>query len=108
MTTSLRVLNNCAIGGCPAMNTRSVCPECSHWTPSRQSKYYSCNKWWSLRVKCDLPTAACNGCAFHMPKGTLRPGRPNDSGIDWTDPEQVREYYRHKQQEFRRRQAGVE
>lgn len=101
----LRVLNNCRIGGCPAQNLQSTCPECPHWTPSRSSKYYACRRWHDHHLCCDLPRAACQGCEHHIENGTLPKGRPNESGIDWTDPDQKNEYLRQKKRESRRRRA---
>lgn len=86
--------SNCAIGGCAARNIHKTCPSCVHWEPSQGSKYYHCNQWQSSRALCNLPRSACATCEHHISKGLIGRGRPATSGIDWTDPEQVRAYNR--------------
>lgn len=93
---------NCRIGGCIAKNTRSTCPMCPEWTPSRGSKYHRCKQWRELRVICDLPRSACATCPQLLPACDPAQGRPNMSGIDWNDPDQVREYNMLKKRESRR------
>lgn len=104
---TLRVLNNCAIGGCASMDVQKVCPECPHWTPSRGSKYRNCDQWWSQKVICDLPREHCELCPNYIPNIRVLPtGRPNETGIDWNDPEQVRMYYAERKSAQRKRDAA--
>lgn len=85
------------------MNPQDACVECPHWTPSRGSKYKNCLRHQQSRMKCDLPRSACDTCEHYMRPGTISTGRPNETGIDWTDPDEVREYYANKQREHRKR-----
>ncbi len=89
---SLPQLKACAIGGCASQDAQKVCPLCPQWTPSRGSKYHNCNLWHRTRFVCALKRSACQGCEHHIVGSDLGIGRPNNSGIDWNDPEQVREY----------------
>ena len=100
-------MKNCAIGGCDQRHP-NVCPTCKHWTPSRGSRYYFCARFQSARVTCDLPYSACETCShFEGDIGKeMGPGRPNMSGLDWNNPEEVRKYFRDKMRESRERKEA--
>jgi hypothetical protein len=105
---SLTVLgnDNCGIGGCAAKNIHTTCPSCVHWTPSAGSKYYSCQQWYQSRVTCDLPRSACPTCDHHIKPGSIGPGRPVTVGVNWKDPEEVREYNREAKRRSRFKKRG--
>lgn len=96
-------MKNCEIGGCD-QRSPSVCPTCTHWTPSRGSRYYLCARFTASRITCDLPQSACETCEYYEGEiaKEMGKGRPNMSGIDWDDPEEVRRYYRNKMRERRK------
>lgn len=65
---------------------------CKHWYPSQGSKYFTC-EWYELeRQPCPFEGSPCETCQYYCKLETR--GRPNKSGIDWTDPEQVKGYRR--------------
>ena len=101
-------MENCEIGGCIDKG-KVNCPKCTHWSPSRGSKYYFCAQFEATKATCDLPSGSCETCDYYegeVLKG-LGAGRPNILGINWTDPDDVRKYSR-KQKAARRAQLKRE
>ena len=91
-------MKNCERGGC-ADKARSICVTCPSWIPSRGSRYYSCRRYLEKQEPCAQPENACASfgetgvpCEHYLPPGDV--GRPNESGIDWTDPDARRDYMR--------------
>ena len=97
--TEEREMANCAINGCHNRHP-NVCPLCVHWSPTRKSRYYYCNRFYVDRITCELPKMACKTCPFYEGKGTR--GRPNNTGIDWSDNEQVKKYAQKKMAQMRK------
>lgn len=100
-------MKNCKIGGC-ADRSPSVCPMCRHWTPSRTHKYYRCIRYQQYRIVCDLPEGSCPTCQYyddpaHRAGGM---GRPNFTGVDWSDPDDVAEYKRERRRERKRQRMA--
>lgn len=102
-----QIPSNCRIGGCPIRDTREICPSCPEWIPSRGSKYNRCQQWHAFKVTCDLPKESCATCPQQLPPLDPRAGRPNLSGMDWKDPDQVREYNMLKKRESRANAKGT-
>lgn len=83
-------MKNCKVGGC-LDRSHTNCPQCIHWVPSNSHKYYNCQQYLASRTLCDLPKSSCKNCAYHIKADGMR-GRPNNSGVDWNDIHQVRDY----------------
>ena len=80
-----------------------MCPACKDWMPSQGSKYYRCAKYAATRATCDEPLSACEACPYYeKPAEYEEPGRPNLSGIDWEDPDEVRDYKREYMRDYMR------
>lgn len=64
---------------------------CSHWTPSRSNVYYNCDYYHQYKLECPKKDAGypCVGCEY-FDKGDQ--GRPNKSGIDWNNKDEVAQY----------------
>ncbi len=91
----------CEIGGCGA-KAKTVCPLCIYWIPSQNSKNYTCRRFYETRLLCTCDDITREECAFYEPK--ILKGRPNLSGIDWTDSknEDLKKYKRVYMKEYMR------
>lgn len=78
---------------------------CKHWYPSQSSKYYTCEFYELEQQPCPFEdsdgTSPCETCEYYAKLETK--GRPNVTGIDWSNPEQVRDYKRKRYHEARRK-----
>lgn len=87
----------CKIHGC-ALKSKAACEICKYWVPSQHSKYYYCLRFQETRALCDAPRSECPYCTYYETPFP-GPGRPNLSGINWDNPEEVREYHKKYRQE---------
>lgn len=81
---------------------------CKHFAPSRNSRLAKCDYYYQYRMDCPKKDAGkypatCQGCEYHDSGGV---GRPNKTGVDWSDPTQVKEYKR--QQRASQSDTGVD
>ena len=78
----------------PICNCRKLIEKlgCAYYEPSRNSKYYTCNYYYTYRLPCPKEVPNCDGCEFLDKVGGG--GRPNQSGINWGDKEEVSAYKR--------------
>lgn len=69
---------------------------CSNWHPSQNSKYYNCEFYELEQQPCPFEDSngqsPCDTCEYYAKLEGK--GRPNTTGVDWENPEQVREYNR--------------
>ena len=75
---------------------------CSSWSPSQGSKYYYCEYFELEREPCPFEdghgVSQCENCEYYAKQESR--GRPNLSGVDWNNREEVlqrrRDYYASK------------
>lgn len=65
---------------------------CPHWSPSRASKYYNCELYEMEKIACPFEGRKCCDCEFYSKLESS--GRPNTTGLDWNNPDEVNEYRR--------------
>ena len=98
----------CRINGCTS-KARNVCPLCQHWEPSRTHRYYYCARYRLFRIVCDLPSESCLTCDDYDAEDTSGlPGRPNISGIDWTNEDDKKQYFKLRRLELRLERVEAE
>ncbi len=67
---------------------------CKNWEPSRKNVYYTCDYYFQYKLECPFkengkvyPCAKCKYYDYSNDKG-----RPNRTGVDWSDKSQVAQY----------------
>lgn len=70
--------------------TRETCGPCKHYVPPPHILAW-CSLWDRDKILCKLPKSDCATCPFKI---TRRVGRPNQTQVDWDDPESVAKYHK--------------